>query len=107
MASTLAGTPPAHVGEACRAGTLKLLLVKVVDKLVNGPVTVPVSVMDSGPMVHDTPKRGAVDPLTVAVRVTFNPLEEESQSKVPVIVPGLAVNPISGDFPLNNTRTTE
>src|SRR5580692_9946132 len=92
MASMLAGTPPGQVAEPCTTGTLKLLLDNVAVMSVKGPVTAPDRGMVRGPMVHDTPNRAPVLPLTVAFKVTFKPFTDVPQLNPPVMVPGLAAN---------------
>src|SRR5580692_12086230 len=107
MASIFAATEAGQVGDGVTVGTVKSLLLRVAVAALRGPVTVPVSGRSSGPIVQETPKRGAVLPLTRASKVTASPFCDEPQLKPPVIVPGFAVNPIVGDIPGTNVSATD
>src|ERR1700722_12850507 len=104
--STLAATAAGHVVEGCSAGTFKSLLVKVAVVSVSGPVTAPVSGMVAL-IVQDTPNNGAVVPLTLALRATASPFWEDVQLNPPVIVPGLATNPMVGVIFGTKVSTTD
>ena len=58
-------------------------------------------------MVHETPNRGAVLPLTRALSETASPFCDELQLNPPVIVPGFAVNPTVGVIPGTSVSTTD
>ncbi len=58
-------------------------------------------------MVQETPNRGAVLPLTWALRETASPFCDELQSNPPVIVPESAVNPIVGVIPGTSVSATD
>ena len=59
-------------------------------------------------MVHETPNRGAVLPLTRASSETASPFcDEPPQLNPPVMEPGFAVNPIVGDIPGISVSATD
>jgi hypothetical protein len=107
MSSILAATEAGQEGDGVNAGTVKSLLLKVALAALRGPVTDPVSGRSRGPMVQETPNRGAVLPLTRALRETASPFCDEVQLNPPEIVPGLAVNPIVGVMPGTSVSTTD
>jgi hypothetical protein len=94
----LDATGGGHVGEGCTAGTPKLVLVKVIEALLNGPVSIPLSGMRTGPTVHDTPK-SPVDPPTSAFMLTGSPFCDDVQGNVPEITLGLATKGTDGVKP--------
>ena len=107
MSSILAATEAGQESDGVTAGTVKSLLLRVALAELRGPVTAPVSGRSSGPMVQETPNRGAVLPLTRASKETANPFCDELQLNPPVMVPGFAVNPIVGDIPGISVSATD
>src|ERR1700722_17784590 len=89
------------------AGTPKSLPVSVAVADPSGPVTEPPRGIVTGPIVQDTPKSGAVLPPTTASRATASPFWDDPQLKVPLMGPGLATNPTTGDIPGTGVSATD